>query len=182
VNRQIHTEAARILYSETTVVLSPAELLRSYSELCIGKPNDVAFATDPLYGYSKSNARPWLSRGAMQPQVFARFKKVEVVIDPNFLFGSVIGINVIQIDKNFNIDADELKNYTASLQRTHLFKDLVTILAKSPLLKSLKITVFVAVDWVFQDEEHEDVVEEDDEEEDEEEETEMVRLILFQET
>jgi hypothetical protein len=97
----------------------------------------------------------------MPPHVFARFEKVEMIIDPSFFHRAAtsdIDI-VIWIDKNFNKEADEIKNYAASLQQTNLFKDLATVLSKSSVLKALELTVFVAVDWVPPDEEDEDDVE-----------------------
>lgn len=137
-------------------MLYPPELLHLCSVLNIGWPKPTLPTGDPLYGNSTSNLLPWDSQGAMPPYVFARFEKIDVMIDPSFLYGGPHSDISILIDRNFNMDADEIKNYIAGLEETTLFRDLVTVLSKSPVLKSVGLTVFVIVDWFLQDDEDED--------------------------
>lgn len=147
-------------------MLYPPELLHLCSVLSIARPNPTLLTGDPLYGNSTSNLLPWDSQGVMPPHVFARFEKVDMMIDPSFLYGGPHSDISILIDKNFNMDADEIKSYIAGLEETTLFKDLVAVLSKSAVLKSVGLTVFVIVDWILQDDEDEDEDEDASKEED----------------
>lgn len=153
-NRQVYNEAVSILYTETILCMEAGAIFCLRPEADLGSPSKKIWKHNPLeyHGETNSKGNPKYNMsildGRMEPHVFARFERIEIYIDLD-LSGGDLMVAQVEIDENFNIDADDIKNYTSIIRRTNLFKDLAIVLARSPVLKSLQLDLSVEVDVAY---------------------------------
>jgi len=116
-----------------------------------GAPNKKIWRHNPLHYNGKSDAdgRPIYDQpemkgvwnGLMEPHVFSRFENIQIDLDLHF---PVWISGAYEVNDHVNIGVKTV-NQGNLMKRTHLLKDLATILSRSPSLKSLELTISVEV-------------------------------------
>lgn len=161
-SRQLYNEAVSILYAETTILMEAGDIFCLRANRDVGSASHNVWRHNPLHYSNGLTGNPkyqdTLLSGKMEPHVFARFQHIEMDVKLD-----LTGQTSVEIDENFYLDADDIKNYKSSIERTRLFKDLVAVLSNSPVLKKFTLDVGVEVDTRFPM----DVSETEDEEADE---------------
>jgi hypothetical protein len=151
-NKQIYYEASSLLYSEAVLVIEPGDIFclrKKPIDLPFGTRNPCPWRHNPLKGVGKLAAdgivkydTPEMD-GHMEPHVFARFQKI--------YFSAVFDIEHTQhvemwIDDDTHVIPQEaILAYQRVLNSSHLMKDFVKLLSRSPRITRLEICLEVEV-------------------------------------
>ena len=151
-NRQIHSEASSLFYSEALLALEPGDifcLAKNPFDLQFGYPNDMAWKHNPLKGIGRKNKAgvvrydsPQL-QGDVEPHIVAKFQKI--FFDADFGEEHTAGIELWIDDDTHEIREDDATCAKRLIQSSLIFKHLTKILSNSPRITHLEISLEVEV-------------------------------------
>ncbi len=149
--REIHSEAASVLYSELNIVVHPGYILSLENSLPdlygIELPILDVWRHNPLLGtgYTKRNGNQLyytpVMKGLMDPHVFARFKKVHLQV--KFYFDDQLPF--LYINDDFTFSWKEGKWIKGVFLDTTLVETFVKVLSNSHFLNQLSVHLEMGV-------------------------------------
>lgn len=160
-NRQVYSEAFSVLYSEVPVRLELGDILSlpGDHERFIGKRNKNIWRHNPLDGIGRCDNRgrhlystPQMD-GVMEPHVFARFRKVVLYADFEFIGGDEICNEPnccadprLGINGDFSLDPDYIPFFVDSLNQSNVIELFVKLLSNSPYVHHLGLLLSAEVE------------------------------------
>ena len=164
-SRQIYDEASTFMYSSLVMEVRPGYVMVSDVWKNIVEPSDKIWRSCPIHQAAESPVKGMGCKGVnlggtMEPHVFAKFEKIAFSADL-FLFSNVQGGGVswptLLVDDKFRTSLEDEDCLTARLKGqidnrppvSDIFQDFVNVLAKSPYISHLGVSLGVEIDAMY---------------------------------
>ncbi|RDW73684.1 hypothetical protein BP5796_07126 [Coleophoma crateriformis] len=154
-SKRIYNEALAILYGELTILVEPGDII------CLTKIPDIEPANKRVWRHNPLNCvRSRMGRdefsyrrrkmdGRMEPHVFARFEKVNLVLSFDWTMGEV----ELSLDPEYNVNKIDAEEFMSGLRKSTFLEDFVRILSNSYHIRQLSISMNIDIAAFWDDEE-----------------------------
>lgn len=150
-NRQIYSEASSLLYTEAILIIHPGDIFclrKKPRDLEFGAPNPCPWRHNPLKGVGKfangiAKYETAEMGGRMEPHVFARFQKIYFLAI--FDFEHTERVELWIDDDTHILHQGDILAYQEILDSSHVMKDFVNIVSRSPRITKLEIYLEVEI-------------------------------------